>query len=680
MTDANFAATSEPGEPVHISREYGGRSLWYEWTAPESGSYVFDTVHSFLKDRFFALGLNPDMNKNGGRMQIAVYTGSELSNLVKVAGNGAISMRDYNAMVVFEATAGTTYQIALDSKVGPLSEVDGAKSEWCYRSVISFNITKGSLANDNLADAREIVGDYHQEFIDLKFATREPDEPIHGDRFSHSAWWKWTAPDSALYHVATASDIFDTQDSRRPGIAVYSNPQSNQEFVDFFREANANNNNYTTDYIPAQASFQSVAGQTYYIAVDLDGSGSGSHKGFKSGLLLSKTPENDNFTGAIEITGSRRTVQGHNVGATEEPGEPDIDPTWKKTGATNSSVWWKWTAPASGITTVETTGSFIYAELGVYTGTAIGDLLEITKQATEGSFDNGDTYDERDDLANRKVVFSATVGTTYYFLVNGSSWEKESRGPITLTVNGQPGKPLTPSGLLALRTGSSRVKLTWTDEAVDESTYRIQRSASSDGPWQEVYNSGMPDIATWTDLDAPGAYFYRVRAEGPGGIGDWATVFIQSASNTTALQIWRAIYFGTTEPIGDAADSADPDGDAMPNKLEFALRSNPLLDDAPYVSPETRLVQEGNSLYLHFSYRRRSGSGSGSLATGYTVDGVTYSLEMVPSLGSPEWLTGAEQFEEFGTQVNNFDGTETVTVRVRQPVSSEGPFVRLLID
>ncbi len=75
---ANFAATFEPGEPVHVPGVYGGRSIWYEWTAPESGTYILDTIDSFLKDRFVDLGLNPDGQNNGGRMHLAVYTGSAL--------------------------------------------------------------------------------------------------------------------------------------------------------------------------------------------------------------------------------------------------------------------------------------------------------------------------------------------------------------------------------------------------------------------------------------------------------------------------------------------------------------------------------------------------------------------------------------------------------------------------
>lgn len=680
LTDANFAATVEPGEPAHITTEHGGRSLWYEWTAPDSGVYIFDTIHSFLEDRFFDLGLNPDRNKSGGRMHMAIYTGSRLSSLFKVASNRAISMRDYNAMIALNAVAGTTYQIAIDSKIGPAYVVNGPKPEWTYRSIFNLNISKGSLSNDAIAHATTIHGDYHQEFIDLKYASRELGEPTHGGRQSRSAWWRWTAPDSATYHAATAGDLFDTQHSRTPGIAVYHSTNGTGSFGDLIKIAEANNNDYSANYIPAQVRFDATEGQTYFIAIDLDSNGISSHKGLKSGLLFAKVPPNDNFLNATEITGSRRTVFGYNVGATEEPGEPDIDPGWKRAGATNSSVWWKWTAPAAGLTSVETTGSHIYAELGVYTGSGIGQLLEIAKETTAGSFDNGFTYQERTDLANRKVYFSAIAGTTYFILVNGSSSQKESRGPITLTISGQPAKPLTVSALQALRLDASRVQLRWIDEAVDEDSYRIERAPDASGPWQEVHHSGTADLVQWTDIEASSAAYYRVRAEGLGGQGDWAVTYIDAPENVTALQMWRARHFATMEPKGLAADNADPDGDELPNKLEFALKSDPLNADAALHSPKTSLRRDGNHWYLEYRYRRLRGAGVGSPLGGYTVDDITYWPQVTYSPTLSTWLTGTEGFEQLPGVVNNHDGTETVSLRVRQPIHANGPFVRLVVE
>jgi hypothetical protein len=50
-------------------------------------------------------------------------------------------------------------------------------------------------------------------------------------------------------------------------------------------------------------------------------------------------------------------------------------------------------------------------------------------------------------------------------------------------------------------------------------------------------------------------------------------------TNLTGIELWRLTHFGTTEGTGTAANSADPDGDGIPNILEYALGSNPLVAD-----------------------------------------------------------------------------------------------------
>ncbi len=51
----------------------------------------------------------------------------------------------------------------------------------------------------------------------------------------------------------------------------------------------------------------------------------------------------------------------------------------------------------------------------------------------------------------------------------------------------------------------------------------------------------------------------------------------------TPLQVWRQTWFDTADPTGPAADTADPDGDGLPNLLEYALGTDPLAADAPHL-------------------------------------------------------------------------------------------------
>lgn len=95
-TDSNRSATKEPGEPNHAG-DPGGHSIWYCWTAPNTGSVTFDTVGS----TFDTL--------------LAVYTGNSLGSLTHIASNDDLNHPStLQSRVTFNATGTTHYHIAID--------------------------------------------------------------------------------------------------------------------------------------------------------------------------------------------------------------------------------------------------------------------------------------------------------------------------------------------------------------------------------------------------------------------------------------------------------------------------------------------------------------------------------------------------------------------------------------
>jgi len=99
VAGTNKDATKEPGEPNHAGGA-GGASVWYRWTAPFNGPVTFDTI-----------GFR---NQSGGSFHylnslLAVYIGASVNGLAPVTSNAT------DNKVTFNATAGTTYQIAVDS-------------------------------------------------------------------------------------------------------------------------------------------------------------------------------------------------------------------------------------------------------------------------------------------------------------------------------------------------------------------------------------------------------------------------------------------------------------------------------------------------------------------------------------------------------------------------------------
>ncbi len=97
-------------------------------------------------------------------------------------------------------------------------------------------------------------------------------------------------------------------------------------------------------------------------------------------LLAAARPLNDNFSNRFTISGNSGSTKGVSLLATKETGEPNI-----AGNAGGSSVWWKWTAPASGQLTLDTIGSGFDTLLGVYTGSAVNVLTLIAANDNNGS-------------------------------------------------------------------------------------------------------------------------------------------------------------------------------------------------------------------------------------------------------------------------------------------------------
>ena len=114
---------------------------------------------------------------------------------------------------------------------------------------------------------------------------------------------------------------------------------------------------------------------------------------------------NNAFSSAMTISGLSGSKSGGNVGATMEASEPVPSAQPLSTG----SVWYKWTAPASGSATFDTIGSDFDTILGVYTGTSVSSLMEVKSDDDSGG--------------NRqsKLTFDAVSGTTYRIAVYGYS-------------------------------------------------------------------------------------------------------------------------------------------------------------------------------------------------------------------------------------------------------------------
>ncbi|MBN8460987.1 MAG: choice-of-anchor D domain-containing protein [Verrucomicrobia bacterium] len=135
---------------------------------------------------------------------------------------------------------------------------------------------------------------------------------------------------------------------------------------------------------------------------------------------------------------------------------------------------------------------------------------------------------------------------------------------------------------------------------------------------------------------------------------------LSAAAEVPPLASWRFANFGTMSNSGSAADSADPDRDAMSNLLEFVLNGNPNQPDLG-IQP----VQRRTGNLVRFTYTRR---------TDAVRQGLAFFVEWSADLSPQSWTT-------FGTaeKILSDDGV-TQDIEVSVPARKPNMFLRLRVS
>jgi hypothetical protein len=271
---------------------------------------------------------------------------------------------------------------------------------------LPVTIGQPDAANDNFNMATLLKVSTGTISVLNTFATKEPGEPFHaGNDGGHSIWFSWTAPNNQAVIIDTLGSSFNTL------LAVYTGSAVNSlSLVASDDDIGGAYNDHRSRVI-----FNPVGGTAYQIAVD-------GYNGEAGSVTLnwnqSPPPGNDFFSNARAIVGATGTVSGDNFLATKEPGEPDH--------AGNSggrSIWYRWDAPSSIPTTINTLGSDFDTVMAVYTGNSVSGLTLIVS--------NDDIGGTPHNLLSQ-VSFNAIGGTTYLIAVDGYN---AKRGYVTLNWN-----------------------------------------------------------------------------------------------------------------------------------------------------------------------------------------------------------------------------------------------------
>ena len=270
--------------------------------------------------------------------------------------------------------------------------------------VLSLPAAAAAPENDSFSAAAVLTGRSTSASGTNDEATKESGEPDHaGNAGGASIWYAWTAPASGRTTLSTCGSDFDTL------LAVYTGSS-----VSALDEVTSNDNECGAR---STVSFAAVEGTQYRIAIDGKAGATGDVS-----LELRLAPPNDDFADAVAIAGNEGGSSGTTEGAWYEEGEP------LHYGVGWPSVWYSWTAPATGWATFETCGSAFDTVLAAYVGDALGDLTFVA-----GS-------DDACGLGSR-LSFEAAAGTVYRIAVAGFDG---SVGTFGLAWNRNPPPPEPP--------------------------------------------------------------------------------------------------------------------------------------------------------------------------------------------------------------------------------------------
>ena len=319
-------ASLELDERPHGTTDELG-SVWYRWMAPASGGFLLEMIGS------------------NGPYSIAAYTGTSLTNLARFSVETVQNSR--GARTVLAATEGTLYHIAITRPGGT-----SAPAELRIRR---------APENDAFGRRREIVESSLPLVEDAAGGTLEIGEPPHSMKpFGASLWYGWTAP-------STGGVVFKTGDLPGPvttpahselaalRVAAYVGSQLNT----LYRVAQSDRGTLT---------FRATEGTRYAIAISDPQSVGTAYQ-----LQILRAPPNDDFETRVALDSSAFTVVGSLLGSTLETQEPALAPNQ------TASLWWEWTAPASGGQSLlsRSPGSSVRVE--VFEGKRLDALVPVTE-------------------------------------------------------------------------------------------------------------------------------------------------------------------------------------------------------------------------------------------------------------------------------------------------------------
>jgi hypothetical protein len=549
-------------------------------------------------------------------------------------------------------------------------------------------VTNAPPTNDNFASAATLTGSSTSATGTNVNATKETGEPNHGgDAGGKSVWWTWTAPSSGNVTIDTNGSDFDTL------LGVYTGSAVNA------LTTIASDNNGGPN-LTSKVTFAATAGVVYYIAVDgtggasgnitlnlvLTGAGTGGTPVTIASWNFNATPyptpipassgngsiDTSAWGGAVTSFGGASGASGDNALALQNTAgngtyiEVDLSMagyrglslsfSTRGTSTGYTSGLWSWSANGgpfttlTGLNTATTSTTWSTKTVDFSGATALNNAASVRLRYTlDGS--SGSSPNNRIDDLGVSAILTPTVSVV---VSTADAYEKGAQ-PASITVSSSlaapsGGQPVTfqLSGT-ATPPGASGADYTLSGNS-SSNTVTIPAGGTSATLMIVPIDDNDPtefDETAIVTLQSGSAYFL--------GSPNAATVTIHD--DTPYTSAWASQFPTFHGP--NAAPTADPDADGIPNLLEFAFNGDPTRSD-PQILPVPGTIDladpnDGNTMrpYPTLTFTRRT-----------DAPNLTYSVEI--SNDMVNWTTDVEQVSATPGSAPN---TQVVVYRALTPLT-----------
>ena len=331
-SEAGSVSGGNEGATLEQSEFWGGlaATVWYRWTAPSDGHWIF--------------GLE------SGSVSFMVFRGDALSNL-RLVSDPSVS---FSASL--PAASGETYYIALAA--GGAGD-SGSQFEFSWETTEHAGSSLGLASNDQFEHAQVLEGAEGDAGANWRSKrTVQPGEPPQTG--IGTMWWEWTAPEKGTYtwHFGSLPEL------------LYS--LFTGETVDELTLVGQGR-------VGTPMTFDAQGNTTYFVALGQSQDSVNESVSDIETISWGKTPANDDRESSTQLAGVTGSVSANLKYATAQQDEPSDTVGYE-------SLWWNWSAPASGWLRFWVEDNPLSVIISVYPVDGVGGALSTPVASSERSF------------------------------------------------------------------------------------------------------------------------------------------------------------------------------------------------------------------------------------------------------------------------------------------------------